>query len=99
RRELEENPDVTRRFIDEARRMVELLHPNIVRIIDIDDDPDFGTFILMEMINGPNLSQVIREQGRRPYQEVIRLGTEIGSALDFAHSKGVIHRDIKPQNI
>ncbi len=97
--EFEGREDVKKRFDREALTMAELVHPHIVQVFDIDVEPDFGAFILMDLITGSTLGKIIREQGRRPLAEVVRIGTEIASALDFAHRKGVVHRDIKPGNI
>ena len=99
RQEFANREDIAGRFDKEALMMAELEHPHIVQVHDIDFEPNFGAYILMDLIEGSNLGKIIREQGARPPAEVLRIGREIASALDFAHRKGFVHRDIKPGNI
>jgi serine/threonine protein kinase len=97
--EFENNPEVASRFRHEAQMMARLQHPNIVRVFDIDSEPGFGTYLLMELIKGVDLGKVLRAHGRLKYSEVLRIGATIASALDTAHRAGLVHRDIKPANI
>ena len=97
--ELENNPEIASRFRHEAQMMARLQHPNIVRVFDIDSEPGFGTYLLMELIKGVDLGKVLRTQGRLSYAEVLRTGLAIASALETAHRAGLVHRDIKPANI
>ncbi|MFQ5666483.1 MAG: protein kinase, partial [Candidatus Binatia bacterium] len=97
--ELENNPEIASRFRHEAQMMARLQHPNIVRVFDIDSEPGFGTYLLMELIKGVDLGKILRAQGRLKYAEVLRTGLAIASALDTAHRAGLVHRDIKPGNI
>ncbi len=97
--ELERKPDTARRFRHEAQMMARLQHPNIVRVFDIDSEPGFGTYLVMEFIQGMDLGKVLAQRHRLPYPEVIEIGLAIASALDFAHGAGLVHRDIKPGNI
>jgi serine/threonine protein kinase len=99
RQELSDDPNIERRFYREAVMMAELEHPHIVTVHDVDVDDELGAFILMDLVHGVNLAQMINEQGRLPFGEVVRIGCQIASALDFAHSRGVVHRDLKPGNI
>jgi serine/threonine-protein kinase len=98
--EFAEDPEVVRRFYQEARVMAQLNHPNIVRVLDVDKDGNTPYFV-MEYIEGRNLGQVLREHGPLPLVEVLALSRQVARALDYAHSHepSVIHRDVKPENI
>jgi len=97
--DLQDNPDIERRFLHEAQMMARLEHPHIVRVFDIDQEPDFGTYLLMEFIRGRDLGEMLRQEGRFSYPETLRIGIAVASALDCAHRAGLVHRDIKPANI
>ncbi len=87
-----------RRFEREAQAAAGLSHPNIVNVYDVGTHED-QHFIVMELIRGPNLKALIREQGPFSVAGAAYIVEQIGAALDYAHSRGLIHRDIKPQNI
>ncbi|MEW6269017.1 MAG: protein kinase, partial [Thermodesulfobacteriota bacterium] len=97
--DLQDNPEIERRFLHEAQMMARLEHPHIVRVFDIDQEPGFGTYLLMEFIRGRDLGELLREEGRFSYAETLRIGIAVASALDCAHRAGLVHRDIKPANI
>ena len=78
--------------------MARLEHPHIVPIYEIGEQ-EGRLFLVMRLINGPDLTEHIKEKGRLPWDEVIEIVTQIASALDFAHAQNVIHRDLKPGNI
>jgi ABC-type dipeptide/oligopeptide/nickel transport system permease subunit len=85
------------RFEREARLASELRHANIVMIFDIAEEN--GThYIVMELLDGRSLHEMIREDGPLPLDRALGLLTQLGEALDFAHQRGVVHRDIKPGN-
>ena len=65
--DLQDNPDIERRFLHEAQMMARLEHPHIVRVFDIDQEPGFGTYLLMEFIRGRDLGDVMRQEGRFSY--------------------------------
>jgi serine/threonine-protein kinase len=85
------------RFEREARLASELRHPNIVMIFDIAEENGVN-YIVMELLDGRSLHDVIRQDGPLPLERAIVLLGQLASALDFAHQRGVVHRDIKPGN-
>ena len=85
------------RFEREAKAISKLTHPNICTLHDVGHDRDVD-FLVMEYIEGETLSQRIAK-GPLPLEEVLRIGTEIVSALDRAHRAGIVHRDFKPGNV
>ena len=93
--------DAVERFKREARTAASLRHPNIIAIFDIDEtpEPDRRLYIVMELVDGKTLKTVLGEVGRLQIDRAIALIVEICKAVSFAHREGVIHRDIKPDNI
>ena len=95
--ELSDNPDATRRLRREAETVALLNHPNICTIYEI-DEADGRLFIAMERLEGTNL-KVHMARKTMETAEILDVALQIAEALDVAHGKGVIHRDIKPGNI
>ncbi len=92
-------PDELReRFVREARIAARLQHPNIVTIYDIVATSDRG-FIIMEFIEGQSLDSLITERKRLTMDESIQVLSQLAGAIDYAHSRNVVHRDVKPVNI
>lgn len=87
-----------RRFEREAQAVAALSHPNIVNIYDVGKE-DSIYFMVMEYVDGKTLKEYIKEKGRLPLQEAISITRQIAEALQEAHQAGVVHRDIKPQNV
>jgi serine/threonine protein kinase len=88
------------RFVREAQTAGILSHPNIVTIHDIGEDAETETsFIAMEYIEGKNLKMLLAEKTRFPFEQISEMIAEIAEALDYAHRKGIIHRDVKPANV
>src|SRR3989442_11073599 len=92
------DPRARRRFLDEARTVARLSHPNIVPVFAVDESPD-AVFFVMAYVEGQTLGQRIRDQGMLPPEEGARLLREVARALAHAHERGVVHRDVKPDNI
>ena len=86
------------RFRREARAVAQLSHPNIVTVIDRGEE-DGKQFIVFELVDGENLKELVERGGPLPVRRVLELGLEVGRALAFAHAQGLIHRDVKPQNV
>ena len=96
--EFSTDPSFVERFRREARAAANLNHPNIVSVYDWGEEG--GTyFIVMEYVEGPTLRDVIRGEGPLFANRVAEIGAEIAAALEFAHRRGVIHRDVKPGNV
>ncbi|MBN1484697.1 MAG: Stk1 family PASTA domain-containing Ser/Thr kinase [Chloroflexia bacterium] len=87
-----------KRFQREARAAANLTHPNIVSVYDVGQEGDQHYFV-MEYIQGPTLKQVIRDRAPLPVDMALRIAESVCAALEYAHRQGIIHRDIKPQNI
>lgn len=87
-----------KRFINESKAVAMLSHPNIVSIYDVSVSGEYK-YIVMEYIEGITLKSYMSQKGALPLEEVIHYSRQILSALAHAHGKGIIHRDIKPQNI
>jgi serine/threonine-protein kinase len=90
--------DYVERFRREARAAAKLSHPNIVTVIDR-GEADGRQYIVFEYVDGQNLKQLVQSRGRLPVRNALELGVEIGRALAFAHAQGLVHRDVKPQNV
>ena len=95
---LSANAQIRERFINEAKMMASLNHPNITRVIDFDDQPQH-LCIIMEYLEGEDLSQKIKRNGALSDKHINEVFTQILSAFQYAHDKGIVHRDIKPSNI
>ena len=87
-----------RRFRTESQAVAMLSHPNIVSVYDVSHNENIE-YIVMELVDGITLKQYMKEHGALPTDEVLNFSIQIARALAHAHSKGIIHRDIKPQNV
>src|SRR2546425_12119340 len=85
-------------FVKEARALAQLSHPNIVAVYDV-GEVDGAPFIVMEHLPGGSLKQRIERGGALRAGDAVRIATEVANGLAFAHSKGIIHADLKPSNI
>jgi serine/threonine-protein kinase len=98
RPELVEDEEFVSRFKRESQAAASLSHPNIVNIYDVGEENGIY-YIVMEYIKGKTLKEYIREKGKLEWEEAVRIAIQICSALKHAHKNGIVHRDIKPQNI
>ena len=96
--ELAEDPEVVARFLREAEIASRLVHPNIVRIVEVGEDGDL-LYMVMELLFGEDLSAPIKQRGSFSEARAAQIVLEVCAALGHAHERGVIHRDIKPENI
>jgi serine/threonine protein kinase/Flp pilus assembly protein TadD len=94
-----ENQQLSERFIREARALRKMRHQHAVTIYDVDRSTPGLTYMVMEMIAGGNLREDLRERGRLGLDEVMEIAAAVCGALQAAHERGIIHRDIKPDNI
>lgn len=98
-REVASDPEYRQRFLIEARAAGNLTHPHIVTIFDAGQTADGRSFIAMERLFGETLASRVARKGLPSLPVIIQLASQIASALDYAHAQGVIHHDIKPENI
>jgi len=98
KKEFAENEEFLRRFRNESKAIAVLSHPNIVKIYDVGFS-DKIQYIVMEYIDGITLKEYIEEEKRLTWKDTVHFLIQILRALQHAHDKGIVHRDIKPQNI
>ena len=92
------DPDIRKRFSIESQAVAKLSHHNIVSVYDVGSEN--GTdYIVMELIEGITLKEYLQKKGRLSWQEAVFFAEQICRALVHAHSRGIIHQDIKPQNV
>ena len=93
-----EDEDFVERFKHEARSVAQLQHPNIVTVIDRGEE-DGRQYIVFEFIDGENLKELVVRKGRLDVRDALEIALETARGLAFAHERGLIHRDVKPQNV
>ena len=93
-----DDPEYLERFRREARAVAKLSHPNIVTVIDRGDDGG-RQFIVFEHVEGENLKELVVRSGRLPVRRALELALDVAGGLAFAHDHGLVHRDVKPQNV
>ncbi len=87
------------RFLREARAAARIRHPNVVQVMDVGETDDHTIYLIMELVEGPNLARRLDEHGRMGDQELLAVARGISEGLAAIHQLGIIHRDIKPDNI
>ncbi len=98
RPELARNTAIVDRFKQELRLSVKVTHRNVVRMYDLAEDSGLR-FVTMEMVEGRDLRSIMEERGKMPSDETVEILQQICFALEAAHSVGILHRDLKPQNV
>ena len=95
----DETKEFQQRFIREAQAAGILNHPSIVTVHDIGQDENGMSFIAMEYVEGQNLKEMLAQGRTLSFEQIGEVVAQVADALDFAHSKGIVHRDVKPANI
>jgi eukaryotic-like serine/threonine-protein kinase len=90
---------IVARFSREARAASRISHPNAISVTDIGEDENGIVFLVMEYLSGQTLKQLIRDEGPLPLPRIVEITRQIGDALAAAHAQGVVHRDLKSDNI
>ena len=98
KKDLSDDAEFRRRFHDESQAVAMLSHPNIMAVYDVSRGGDMD-YIVMELIDGITLKQYMERRGRLNWPEALHFISQIMRGLSHAHSRGIVHRDIKPQNI
>ena len=98
-RHLRENQEVGARFTSEARAVAKLRHPNIVDVYDVSDEPEPERYLVVELVRGTTLRRLLSEHKSLPPEIAAAIAIEIADALTHAHDHGVVHRDVKPENV
>ncbi len=96
--EIQENPNHLQRFQREIETLASLNHPGVIQAYDADSGP-FGFFLVLEFVEGNDLDGIVRKHGLLPISEAVDAMIQSAKALQYVHDKGIIHRDIKPQNL
>jgi eukaryotic-like serine/threonine-protein kinase len=98
-RHLRDNSEVAERFAREATAVAKLRHRNIVEVYDVSDVEESERYLVVELVRGVTLRERLRHDGPLPPEVAAAVACEIGAGLDHAHHQGIIHRDVKPENV
>ena len=97
--ELAEKPGLVGRFLQEARVSASIRSPYVTQVIDVDQTPEGAPYLVMELLEGESLEQRLSRGSPLPLPDALQIGVQILSALEAAHAHGVVHRDLKPDNV
>lgn len=93
------DPTFVQRFYEEARRTAKLEHPNIVPIHDVGQTPTGALFMTMRFIDGLSLQELLARERPLEVSRAARIAEQVADALEYAHDRGIVHRDVKPSNV
>jgi len=96
---LRDSPEVKHRFFVEAQAVAKLRHPNIVEVFDVSAEDDREQYLVVELLRGDTLRKLVRDRGALPPEVAACVALELLGALEHAHEAGVVHRDVKPENV
>jgi serine/threonine-protein kinase len=96
---LRESAEVAVRFVSEARAVARLRHPNVVEVFDVSDETEPERYLVVELVRGTTLRALISRHKKLPAELVVAIGLEVAAALTHAHEQGIVHRDVKPENV
>jgi serine/threonine-protein kinase len=94
-----DRPNVAQRLVQEARLASAIRHQHIIDITDSGTTSDGRTFVVMELLDGESLGELLRREGALPEARAIRIAQQVAGALGAAHARGIVHRDVKPENV
>ncbi|WP_236515987.1 protein kinase domain-containing protein [Sandaracinus amylolyticus] len=97
--DLARNPDAVRRFQREARISTALDHPNVVRVFLFGQLPDGSLYLVMELLRGRTLAELVRVESPLPVHRALHIATQVCDGVGEAHGQGIVHRDVKPENV
>nr|MDQ3032397.1 protein kinase [Myxococcota bacterium] len=97
--DLARNPDAVRRFHREARISTSLDHPNVVRVFLFGQLPDGSLYLVMELLRGRTLAEMVRVETPMPVHRALHVATQVCDGVGEAHGQGIVHRDVKPENV
>lgn len=98
-RHLRDSEEASARFMREARAIAKLRHPNIVEVYDISDEGESERYLVVELVRGTTLRQILKRHGRLEPELAAAITLQIAAGLEHAHRHGVVHRDVKPENV
>jgi eukaryotic-like serine/threonine-protein kinase len=96
---LRENVEVAARFVSEARTVARLRHPNVVEVFDVSDENEPERYLVVELVRGTTLRALLSRHKRLAPELAAAVGLEVAAALAHAHREGIVHRDVKPENV
>lgn len=96
---LKESSEIAHRFAAEAKAVAKLRHPNIVEVFDVSSEEEPEQYLVVELVRGETLRKLLQQRGALPPEVAAALAAELLAALAHAHAQGVVHRDVKPENV